>query len=216
MLKFTILSWMKSVLRSLLSTLILNNTRIRNITGSDKVYFIYTAFDSRVNMYNMTYENSSPPFYILISSATIIDQVYVRNVDSYYAPLKIVDSMDVVIKDCEIRNVIAKNVSTPFMIISTNVTLIENTTISMISQYPLYFSKSTIDTINGLRLINNSLGISISESRVKLMTSSLLSGLGSSSVLKGGAIFIHDANLTIAQTVFSNNSAVNGGGIFFH
>lgn len=203
-------------IKAAVSTLTLNNTHIRNVTGSDNVYFIYSAFDSRVNMYNMVYEISIPPFYILINSVTVLDKVTVKNVNSYYAPIKLVDSSNVVIRNSEIQNVQAKNVSTPFMIISTNVTLIENTTLKLINQYPLYLSKSRVTMINGLKVLNNSFGISASESSVSLMTNSLLSELGAASVLKGGAIFMHDANLTITQTTFTSNSAADGGGIYFH
>mmetsp|Transcript_3353 Transcript_3353/g.4134 ORF Transcript_3353/g.4134 Transcript_3353/m.4134 type:complete len:81 (-) Transcript_3353:48-290(-) len=70
-----------------------------------------------------------------------------------------------------------------------------------------------VGIVNALAIYNCTQGVRIENSAISSLTNSSFSKLGSSVLLRGGAIYSISSNVSISQSSFESNSAVNGGAI---
>eukprot|EP00345_Euplotes_harpa_P019284 CAMPEP_0168341028 /NCGR_PEP_ID=MMETSP0213-20121227/14419_1 /TAXON_ID=151035 /ORGANISM="Euplotes harpa, Strain FSP1.4" /LENGTH=329 /DNA_ID=CAMNT_0008347385 /DNA_START=876 /DNA_END=1865 /DNA_ORIENTATION=- len=92
--------------------------------------------------------------------------------------------------------------------------LLQNLTISNIKPGVMDLHSSSITRMNSVVIRNAQKGLFLDKSEVALISNSTFYNLGSSSILKGGAIYSKSSSINVRNSTFYLNKAVDGGAVF--
>lgn len=188
-----------------------------NISEVNMVPFIFVAFESKLNVEAVEYYDSNCTLFICSFSSAEIDNLKVHNITTKSAtPLLYFDKeLNITLTNSEIYEVSSPNQDYLWSIVDSYAWSIKNVSFHDSGQYSLYIDESVIQEINSLTIQDWDHGVYIDESTVTLLTNSNFERLGGTDFKHGGAIIIDNSNVTISNSSFSSNSAIEGGAIYY-
>ena len=201
------------------SVINITDSTIYNISTTDNTNFVFAGVNTIVYIVNTTYTNWSSPFIFATTAQINIDKMVVYGWNAQLECIFIFKAPSVSILNSKISYSISLTSISCFIITNSNVELIFNTSISNLDQDAIYWNFWNISTINGLE-VSSTHGMNAKNSNINKMENwrFLSNGKGYSSqvetTIKGGAILFTNTNFTINSSVFSNNIAIYGAGIF--
>jgi hypothetical protein len=149
-----------------------------------------------------------------ISSIGSLNQLNVNNISATGSIISVDEATDLSIHDSVITNVQSAN-GVPISILRSEITLIDNLTLHNIIQIPINVKTTTINQITNLNVTNCSNHLSFESTNITLISNSHFDTVGSSDLNKGGSIYTLNTNLSISDSNFINNKAVEGAAIYF-
>lgn len=83
-----------------------------------------------------------------------------------------------------------------------------------VNQTAIYASNSWIGNIENVSILNSKAGISLFQSAIDLVTNMTINNWGGSESLKSGGIYSKSSNISISNSIFMNNKASVGAGLY--
>ena len=99
--------------------------------------------------------------------------------------------------------------------ISITLILMKNIRFINLSSNSFHIHSSKLSNIDSILMQNCLSWIEFHNSQINLITNSTFDTWGQSSTIMGGAIYSSYSNLTVNNSIFKNNSAIEGGAIYF-
>ena len=175
---------------------------------------IYLTFDTNFVGDNIVLTNSMIQAFRVLSSSIKVSNLSLSEINSEGPFIEFLDSYDSQITDSIIRD---SNSTFNAIIngINANINQIKNLTISNINTGAMRVQKSNIKSIDFLTVTNANSGLFFYYSNITSINNIQISDVGSSSLIKGGAIYWESWNLNIQNSTFSSNKAIYGSAINF-
>ena len=175
---------------------------------------IYLAFDTNFVGDNITITGSKIQSFRILSSSIVISNLSISGISAQGPFIEFLDSYDSQIIDSTIKD---SNSTFNVVIhwINANIDQIRNLTISNINTGAIEVHTSNINIIEFLIIQNAVSGLFIHYSNMTSINNIQISNVGSSSLIKGGAIYWESWNLNIKNSTFSSNKATYGSAIYF-
>ena len=192
------------------SHLILNNSDVTNINSTSSGDFISLSFQSVATINNVIYSNSTTKFMVaLLSSVQIASLDFDRVVMNNYI-LSFVDCINVSMRDI---NQITNTRGSMILFSGSFIDSINNLTISGSNDTGLYIVRSNVFMMDKIQINNAHQSIRIEKSHIDIFQNSQLSFSGSEQIVKGGAIYVENSNMTMTNITFDSNTAQIGGAV---
>ena len=175
---------------------------------------IYLAFDTNFVGDNITITGSKIQSFRILSSSMVISNLSISGISVQGPFIEFLDSYDSQIIDSTIKD---SNSTFNVVIhwINANIDQVRNLTISNINAGAIEVHTSNINIIESLIIQNADSGLFIRYSNITSINNIQISNVGSSSIIKGGAIYWESWNLNIKNSTFSSNKATYGSAIYF-
>lgn len=196
------------------STATISKCSFYNLTSPDATDLIQVSFDSNVNMSSVRFYDSHLSFMHSLSSTVAVIGLSLSNLTSTTTILSFDGATKSSIRDSDIASISSPG-RYPFIISSSVFTSIANLTISNISDSPVVVKKSSIASIDDLHVSKCASEVILESSFVAKFSNSQISGLGSNTTRKGGALLMINSNATIVNLTFTGNTALQGGAVYF-
>ena len=198
------------------STVNLQDVEIYRVLTSNEFPLIKVAFESNLNINNLHYYSSQVPFLSTYSANVTANNVLFEDCNSTDTnpPLSFDQSEKLMFTNWTINKVNASN--SDYILKVSNSYLEGNKIVFMnLKQTPGYFINDKISQVIELKVSNCSRGLIIENSEFSLLSKSSFSNSGSTNITNGGAVYIHNSNITISESSFTTNLAIEGGAISF-
>ena len=194
------------------SRLTFNNSKVINISNSDSGNFISLSFQSIATMHNILYNNSTTEFLAVLLSSVQITDLDIANIFVNDYILSFVNCNNMMIQDIVINQITSTRDST-ILFSGSSIDSINNLTISESNVQGILIVKSNVYMMNEIQINNAHQSIRIEKSHIDIFQNSQLSFSGSEQMVKGGAIYVENSNMTMTNITFDSNTAQIGGAV---
>ena len=150
----------------------------------------------------------------LLTSAGYLSGIEVSDVSSTNAIMYIDEGGPFVFSNSDISNS-GSIINDPVYIYRSAVKEISNVTMRNIAQTPLHFKTSTFQLVDNLHIQNCTEYVLIERSMISSMQNSSFTQMGGESIKNGGSLYLVRSNMTISNSNFTENTAIDGGAIYF-
>ena len=140
--------------------------------------------------------------------------ITINNVKSQNEIINISGATGIIIQDSIFNNINSNNIYLIYLA-HTLIDNFKNITVSNSINSPLYLHTSNVTIIDSFSANNWTTTILIESSNIQSVINSNFMNIGGTNSFKGGALYILNSNLTIDNTSFINNTAVDGGAIYY-
>ena len=190
------------------------NSTFDNLSVSDSSTLFQISFDGMANFNSLWLTNSHISFSTVLSATMKAYGITINNVKSQNEIINISGATGIIIQDSIFSNINSNNIYLIYLA-HTLVNNIKNVTVSNSNNSPLYLHTSNVTIIDSFSANNWTTTILIESSNIQSVINSNFMNIGGTNSFKGGALYILNSNLTIDNTSFVNNTAVDGGAIYY-
>jgi predicted outer membrane repeat protein len=194
------------------STLKFERNEIKNIRNPSNHRFVLVLLESMLVFEMWSMEDSNSNLFVIRNSEVSINGLAFRNTTSQDSLFDIESSVNVFIKNLTAVNS-STSVKTLYKIRNTGVKLMSEIMVSDAKETVINLENSLVEQFSNSSIFNCSQALTLSSSIIKEMKNVTFSYNGDSKVHYGGAMMLLNSDLTIIDSLFSNNIAQIGGGI---
>ena len=203
----------KTGIQLISSLLTFDNTTISNLNSNGSLSFMQSMIDWTIQINSSSYISSIASFLNSISTNIKINALNVRNVTCTTNLIQISQSSDIEVQGTTFGSI---SITSPLIYIySSNKISVRNLTASGVLATIFAIKSSNITSIDGCSITQCSLALLSDNSIISSITNSRFDSNGNTSQTQGGAIRMVNSQISIQNTTFVNNTAINGGAISF-
>ena len=136
------------------------------------------------------------------------------NIHSASTLITLLNTQPVILEQIRIRNTTTK-IGKQIVFTSSHRITITTITVQNIPELILSISKSNVTSINKLMIENCTQAMHISDTSISSISSSTFLNNGNNQSQSGGAIYMSNSIASIHDSMFMNNTAIDGGAIQF-
>ena len=194
------------------STININVLNITQISADSSIPAILSLSGTNIVSNDISYTNSSAKFITSVSSSNNLTGLTINDVNVTSLIFEMLSATNVTFGSITIDQVATGNDGV-FKMDSWYVHSIVRLTMTFLSSAPFIIRNTQIKTIDTLQIGNTPLSTEFINSDVGMIKNSSVLLCGRPTGTYGSAIVIKNSNVTIVDSIFDSNSAVNGGAI---
>ncbi|CAI2369287.1 unnamed protein product [Moneuplotes crassus] len=172
---------------------------------------ILNALDSEVKMNGIHYERSQAQFMKSSFCSLTITDFKAQEISNISYLFRVISSSGIAIKNSTFKSISPS--SALLNIHKSDVQLLEDVQISEISNNVMDFSSSEAELFNRISITNCSYAFLVSDSLIKDWRNSTFEQCGNFNIEQGGALYVVRSNITLQDSLFSQNKAKIGAAI---
>ncbi|CAI2364782.1 unnamed protein product [Moneuplotes crassus] len=200
----------KNVIVSVQGKISITDVTIENLTMAGN-FDILNALDSVVNINKVSYKNSKAQFMTSSFCELSIDDFTSEEVSNIIYLFRIISSKGIIMKNSTFRSISPS--STLFDIYYSDIELVENVSISEVTNYVMEISLTDAKLLKNITVHNCSNSVLIKDSTISNWTGSKFQNCGNENVEQGGAMNILRSNMILSDSEFVKNTAKSGAAI---
>ena len=194
------------------STLIMENSTISDVTGISKGANLISANSGTVNVSSLEYSSSNVRLLDAFGSEVNLESLNLTDLVIPNEIISIFYCSSFYLRDVALANVILD--ASFIMLTSSDNIIVEDITLTDLGYIFMELHNSNATKIHNLQVSNGTEVLKVVSSNVQTISNCLLAS--NSKNTSGGAISIDDSEVKIFDSTFRQNSAINGGAIYFH
>ena len=194
------------------SNMTIQNTQISNVANSAGIDFIFVTLGSIFEMDSSMFSNSSSSLLNASNSQIKIGNATISRVNSPSKLVQIASCSRVDMAMLSVVNCTASDLVFFDFDTTTNISL-SSFTGSQVNNWFMQVQNSNVTTIDAFTIDKVAQPLIVKSSTIGVISNSNFTNNGNTTQRVGGAISIIDSKVSISNTAFINNSAVNGGAI---
>jgi hypothetical protein len=190
----------------------MNVTTVSNPGGYQ---FINVSSESSVSMNNIYYSNSNSILLNLRSSNAVVENLRMENITRANYLFEFYDTHNMELANFTVQNTTSSSKRLASIRKSKNVTL-RDLAFENIDQSFFIIEDSHLTKMKNITFDNWVSPFTVNNCLIDSVTDSIFTQNWNSAISEGGALSIFNSNVTIANSIFSNNTAESGGAIHFN
>ena len=202
-----------SSIRASQSNITLANTVVSEIENNSDLGFVFANLNSIIDISSTSFVNSRSCFIIATDSKVKLSAISLSNVTGNSNLIRIHSWNGILISNLSVENWLSSS-STIYLEKSSNVNL-SKLSGAQINNLFMTSYKSNITLIDSFWIDSWLQFLEIKSSSIQLLSNSNFKNNGGKTLMDGGAIWITNSIVNIANSYFFNNSAITGGAISF-
>ena len=200
--------------KAVASVLTFTNIKIMNVTSSVLTDFIFLSLDSNFTIINTVYEQSGVKMLNVYSSTLVAQNLTMNYIDSPTTLFTVYDSNHVNIEGMALIQ-ISTNSGHLINIERSSGVNMNKVTSQNSTEIVFNIVDSRIISLVNFDIKKCKKAINIRNCEIKNIGNSVFEDNGGIEELRGGAIFIYNSDVTIHNSTFTSNTAASGGAIHF-
>ena len=196
------------------STLNMTNVNISEIMNPSNYDLILVTIDSTLIMNSLMFHSSKSNLFNSKNAIIQIDGLTILNITSFTNFIKISSSQNVIISQYRTTNA-TTDINKQILITDSDDVSIVDFEVLKTPELIVEIINSNVTGLSGLRIQNWQEAVYLLNCNIENIQKSNFTNNGNSNQRLGGALYIKDSTAVIQNSTFANNTADDGGAIYF-